>query len=149
MVLLVPVLTYGQPNVYTFHQLDSLQQSSNRKVVVFIHTDWCKYCQAMENTTFRNQGVVQKLNESFWFLKLNSESKQEINYGGVNYRFKPSGAEIGTHELAQALGTQNGKLSYPSICILNAENQILFQYDQFLSAQQMLDVIEGIEKEME
>lgn len=103
----------------------------------------------MENTTFRNQGVVQKLNESFWFLKLNAESKQEISYGGVNYRFKPSGAETGTHELAQALGTQNGKLSYPSICILNAENQILFQYDQFLSAQQMLDVIEGIEKEME
>ncbi|WP_456461406.1 thioredoxin family protein [Reichenbachiella sp.] len=142
--LLFPFLTYSQPNVYTFDQLDSLQQISKRKLVVFIHTDWCKYCEAMENTSFRNKEVARKLNDSFWFIKLNAESKEDIGFSGRVFRFKPSGVDTGTHELAKELGTQHGKLSYPSLCILNPNYQILFQYDQFLSADQLLEILEGI-----
>ncbi|WP_422359809.1 thioredoxin family protein [Reichenbachiella sp.] len=141
-----PLSTDAQPAAYTFDQLDSLQQASERNVVVFIHTDWCKFCQTMKNTTLQNQEVESLLNENFWFISLNAEYRGDIILAGRTFSFKPTGAGTGVHELAEELGRQQGELSYPSLCILDSDLQILFQYDQLMSVRQMKEVLEGIKE---
>lgn len=138
---LVPTLGQAQPNQYTFEQLDSLQTAEARPVAVFIHTDWCKYCAAMKNTTLRNPEVIELLNEQYYFISLDAERKTDVHLAGRTFAFKPSGHNQGIHELAEQLGTVEGVVAYPTLCFLNPDYEIIFQYNQFISAQDLTKVL--------
>lgn len=127
---------------YEFEQIDSLQKVEKRNVIVFIHTNWCKYCQAMKHTTFNNNSSITKtLNEKFYFISLNAEEKRNISFNNQIFKYQPTGANTGTHELAEQLGTVKHQLNYPTLCILNAANEIIFQYPQFISAKQLKTIL--------
>ncbi len=131
--ILFPLTGFSQIISQSFEQLASLQKTQNRFIVVFIHTDWCKYCQAMKNTTFKDKEIAALLNQNFWFLDLNAEEKSDITYNGQTYKFRPTGNNTGIHELVEKFTMPNGEASYPSICILNPDFEIIFQYNQLLS----------------
>lgn len=128
--------------VHAMAELDSLQKIEERPALVFIHTNWCRYCQAMEHTTFRDRDIVSILNEKFWFVSFDAESKSDILYNGQTYHYKPTGNNTGVHDLAQELGSINGELSYPAICVLGADRKIIFQYNQYLSAKDLMRVLQ-------
>lgn len=123
---------FAQLKIYSFEQIDSLQTIQKRKIIVFIHTDWCQFCQAMKNTTFKNETLIQELNTNFYFISFNAEEKRVIFFNKHTFDFKPTGNNSGIHELAIALGTVNKQITYPVICVLDAENNILFQYNNYL-----------------
>lgn len=148
-VMFLPLLAFSQLQTYSFSQLDSLQKTEKKNIVVFIHTDWCKYCQSMKNTSFKDKEVIQLLNENFLFADLNAEEKQDIIFNGYTFKYKPTGASTGINELAEQLGTVNGKVSYPTLCILNSEHEIIFQYNQFLSSADLLKVLNEVLKKLE
>jgi thioredoxin-related protein len=133
---------FAQLNVVQFEQIDSLQKIEKRNVIVFIHTDWCKYCKAMHNKTFKNEAVIKNLNEKFYFIDFNAEEKREIIFNNAIYSYKPSGINSGVHELALQLGTIDKQISYPTLCILNDKNEIVFQYNSFLNAKDFLKLLE-------
>ena len=131
--ILFPLTGFSQIVSQSFEKLHVLQRTQSRFVVVFIHTDWCKYCQAMKNTTFKDKEIAALLNQNFWFVDLNAEEKSDITYNGQTYKFRPTGYNTGIHELVEKFTMPNGEAAYPSICILNPDFEIIFQYNQFLS----------------
>lgn len=143
-LLLLSSRGQAQLNEYAFEQLDSLQDTAPRPVAVFLYTDWCKYCAAMKNTTLRNQEVIKLLNEHYYFISLDAESKTDIHLAGRTFSFKPSGNQQGIHELAEQIGTVNGVIAYPTLCFMNADYEIVFQYKQFINAADLANVLEAI-----
>lgn len=131
----------AQLHTVSFAQLDSLQTVEQRHVVTFIHTDWCKYCIQMKNTTLNNDTVISVLNKLFYFVDLDAESKKDISYGGHVFKFKPTGSDTGVHELAEQLGMINGKLDYPTVSVINANNEIVFQHGGLLKTKELLTVL--------
>lgn len=119
---------------YTFEEVDSLQSVAARPIVVFIQADWCKYCKIMENTTLQDPTIIKVLQEKFYFISFDGEEERDILFREHTFRFKPRGQGTGVHELAEQLGTIDGQLSYPTICILNEKEEIVFQYTGFLKA---------------
>jgi len=117
----------------TFEAIDSLQQIQKRKIIVFIHTDWCQFCQRMKSTTFKNQEIIQKLNSDFYFIDLNAEEKRDIAFNSQVFKYQPSGNNVGINELAVQLGTINKQIVYPVLCVLNDKNEIILQYNNYLS----------------
>ena len=124
---------FAQVKIYPFEKIDSLQKVQKKNVVVYIYTDWCKYCQTMTNTTFKNDSIIKLLNNKFYFTSLNAEEKQNITFNNYTFKYKPTGVNTGTHELAIQLGTIHNETSYPTICILNANNEIIFQYPNYIN----------------
>lgn len=124
---------FAQLKLYSFEQIDSLQAIQKKKTIVFIHTDWCQFCQAMKNTTFKDKAIIEDLNTNFYFVDFNAEEKQTILFNQHSFTFKSNGNNSGTHELAIALGTMNNQITYPVVCILNSENDIIFQYNNYLT----------------
>ncbi len=139
-------LPFAQIHQVRFEQLDSVQKIEKRPVVVFLHTSWCKYCGTMENTTFKNESVIKSLNQKFYFVSLDIEEKRNINFRGYTFRYKPTGTGTGVHELAEQLGTINGQIAYPSICFLNADYEIIYQHNEFISASQLQVILTKIKK---
>jgi thioredoxin-related protein len=126
--------SFAQLSTYQFEQIDSLQKVEKRNTVVFIHTDWCKFCQAMQNTTFKNDSIIKLLSEKFYFIDLNAEEHRNISFQGQTLKYIPTGTNTGIHELAEQLATIDNKVAYPTLCILNADKEIVFQYNQFINA---------------
>lgn len=89
------------PNTYTFEKIERLQKIEERPIVVFIYTDWCKYCFAMKKNTFTNNKIIEKLNTSFYFIMLDAEYKKDIIFYDHTFRYKPTGLNTGIHELAE------------------------------------------------
>lgn len=132
---------YAQLKIYQFEQLESLQKIEKRTVVIFIHTEWCKYCQAMKNTTLKNDSIVYTLNKQFYFIDLNAEEKSNINFNGHTFKYKPSGLNTGIHELAEQLATVDKQVSYPTLCFINSNSEIIFQYNQFITSTDLQTIL--------
>lgn len=129
---------------HQFEQIDSLSLIEKRPVAVFIYTDWCRYCKNMEQTTFQNTEVINKLNKKFYFINLNAEEERLIIFRGHRFQFKPNGKSTGIHALAEALGAVDNKISYPTFCILNTDYEIIFQYDAYLNAKNMITILDQL-----
>lgn len=136
-VFTFPVWGFGQLQTRTFEELESLQLLEKRPVVVFIYTDWCSYCLAMESTTLNDPEIIEKLNSSFYFIAFNAENETEVRFRGTTFRFQSSGNGVGVHELALAFAPENTALTYPNLCVLNPTFEIIFQYGEFLNKQEM------------
>ncbi|WP_316634860.1 thioredoxin family protein [uncultured Flavobacterium sp.] len=117
----------------SFEAIDSLQQLQKRKIIVFIHTDWCQFCQRMKNTTFKNQEIIESLSSNFYFIDFNAEEKRNITFNNHVFKYQPSGNNVGVHELALQLGTMNNQIVYPVLCVLNEKNEIILQYNNYLN----------------
>lgn len=130
--LLITLNVIGQNKSVQFEELKALQAFEPRPVVVLIRTDWCKYCHAMQNTMIKNDRVSPLLRDKFYTVFLDAEEKKNIFFAGREFRFKS-----GVNELAKELATVNGQISYPTLCILNAKNEIIYQYNGFLSSREM------------
>ena len=137
--------SFAQLNLVQFEQIDSLQKVEKRNVIVFIHTDWCKYCKAMHNKTFKNERVIKTISEKFYFIDFDAEEKRKIIFNNATFHFKPNGANSGIHELATELATIDKQISYPTVCVLNNKNEIIFQYNSFLNAKDLMAILQKLE----
>lgn len=139
--------SFAQVKPLTFGQVETLRKTNPKPVMVFIHTDWCNICAGMKQTTFKNKEVIELLNAKFYLVFLNAEAKEDILFAGRKFSYKPSGVNTGVHQLAEQLGSINGQVAYPSICFLNAENEILYQYDGYLDAASLIKMAKIVAKD--
>ena len=137
---------FSQLKSKSFEEVDSLQQIQKRKTIVFIHTNWCQFCQRMKSTTFKNQEIIQKLNSDFYFVDFNAEEKRDISFNNEVFKYKPLGNNVGVHELALELGTMNNQIVYPILCVLNEKNEIILQYNNYLSPKDFKVILEKLEE---
>lgn len=140
IVILFANQIFAQLNTHTFEEAEKLSIENPKPFVVFIHTNWCKICKMMENTTFKNKEVIQNLNQNFYFISFNAEDKKEIKFNKNTFEFKPKGTNSGTHELAELLSNQ----IYPTITILHPDYSILSQIESFVNSKTLLQILEKI-----
>ncbi len=133
-ILFFPVFLLGQLQLYDFTERRVLQLEKPNNTVVFIYTDWCRYCENMKQTTFKQKEIINVLNQNFYTIFLNAEEKKNIFFSGKSYRFLPSGFQTGVHELVLSLGTADNPLFYPAIVIINGDDQVIFRQSGFLTA---------------
>lgn len=144
LVMTLCVSAHAQLRAMQPEELDSLQKIQPRKVLFFIGTEWCKYCALMHNTTFKNDQVIATINERYYFVNFDAETKRNIKFHNKIFKFKPTGNNIGTHQLAEELGSVEGKVSYPTICLLNEQLEFIWQTNQFIAAKDLLRVLRAI-----
>lgn len=97
-----------------------------KKIIVDLYTDWCGWCKQMDQTTFKNEEIIDYINANYYAVKFNGEQETTITVGDKTYEFVKSTATKGTkgfHELAQTLSM--GRLTYPTIVFINEEGNIL------------------------
>jgi len=89
-----------------------------KKIYVDLYTKWCGYCKKMDNTTFKDQEVIQAMNEDFYAVKFDAEQKDPIEFMGHTFTYEKAGKR-GVHMLAYSL--TSGKLAYPTFVLLDED----------------------------
>ncbi|MHB8174065.1 MAG: thioredoxin family protein [Nitrospirota bacterium] len=63
---------------------DGMAQSAKtgKPVMIDFYTTWCKYCKLLEDTTYKDPGVIQTLNTNFIAIKVNAEGEDKVTDNG-------------------------------------------------------------------
>lgn len=144
-LLLTPLLTTAQPHALQPEMADSVLQLQPKPVVIFVYTDWCRYCRLMEQTTLKDRELAAFLDRCFYFIRLNAEEKRSIRFLGQAYHYRPTGIQTGEHELAARL-RNNRPAAYPALFILSPEGEVVLRTHSYLSPADLIRILEAVLK---
>jgi thioredoxin-related protein len=99
--------------------LKDVQDASVEKkkpILIDLYTNWCGWCKQMDKKTYSNKKVISYLQEKFYTVKLDAESRNTITWSGRNFEFNSS---YKTNDFALYL--TEGRLSYPTTVIIPAD----------------------------
>ena len=110
----------GPVHWYTFSEAVALQKKSPRIIMVDVYTSWYDPCKMMSANTFGNAILAKYLNEHFYPVKFNAETRDSVAFNGVVFKNNnPLDKARPVHDFA--ISILDGKLSYPSIVFLNED----------------------------
>lgn len=115
-----------------------LAKADQKKIIIDVYTDWCKWCKVMDKNTFSDPSVAHFLNEHFHLAKFNAEQQEDIQFKGKKYAYVKS-QRRGYHELAVEL--LNGQLSYPSLVVFDHELNKLQVIRGYKNADELLKIL--------
>ena len=130
---LSPALAQEDVKWYSIKDALELTAREPRILIIDVYTDWCGWCKRMDADTFSNKEIAATLNRDFYPVKLNAEGKDSIVIGDNSYKFVDNGRR-GYHELA-AIVTK-GRLSYPTISVVDERGRVLNAYPGYKDADQ-------------
>lgn len=102
---------HGLVKWMSFKEAQELNKKQQRPFLVDVYTDWCGWCKKMMATTYSDQGLATYINNYFYPVKFDAETKDTIEYNGTLY-YNTGKERKSPHQLAVKL--LNGQLTYPS-----------------------------------
>jgi thioredoxin-related protein len=108
----------GGINWVSLADAEKLSKKKKKKVMVDIYTDWCGWCKRLDATTYSDPKVVDYINQNFYAIKLNAESRDSIVYQGVTYKFNGKVNTIAN----QFMGGSSG---YPTLTYLDESLKVV------------------------
>lgn len=140
----LPIVKANTVETITWNTLEGVTQkvkTSPKKVIVDVYTDWCKWCKVMDDQTFSDSRVVSYVNQNFHMVKLNAEQKSNIQFRGDEYTYVQSGRR-GYNQVAVEL--LKGKLSFPSLVILDTELNTVSVVPGFQTPEKLLEILKQV-----
>ena len=128
---------------HSIAEAQQLAKKSPRKIYIDMYTDWCGWCKVMDEKTFTDAKIIQRLNSDFYAVKFDAEGKEDVVFKDKTFKFVAQGGR-GYHELAATL--MNGQLSYPTSVFLDEELNLITPLPGYLTPERMDPVLEFIGK---
>ncbi|SMD33762.1 Thioredoxin-like domain-containing protein [Reichenbachiella faecimaris] len=84
-----------QINWNDLESAQTLSIESPRPIFIEFTAKWCGWCKKMEKTTFRDDKVIDLLNEKFYAVKVDFDSPTLIEFQGENFTGKQLAKHFG------------------------------------------------------
>lgn len=120
-----------------FRRSGSRAEDEPRKIVMDVYTSWCGPCKMMMANTFTNPDVIAYLNQNFYAVKFDAESKDPIRFKGhtfenPNFREGVRGRNS-THQLSRELRVN----AYPTLVYFDEEAELIAPISGYKSPGQL------------
>jgi len=122
----------------TLENAIKLSKKDNKKILIDVYTDWCKWCKVMDEKTFQNAEMKSHLEKNYHLVKFNAEQKDPVTFNGKSYSYVSNGRR-GNHTLAAEL--LDGQLSYPSLVVLDSDLNKMQTIRGYKSPEQLTDIL--------
>ncbi len=113
----------------------SKKKKKKKKVIISFHTSWCGWCKKMDASTFSDPKVADYVNENYYMISMDAESKDEITFKGETYKFVEQGRR-GYNEFAA--NVLQGRMSYPSTVWLSEDLELIQPVPGYLDPQKFM-----------
>jgi len=120
----------------TFQEAIKLNETHPKKIYIDVFTNWCGWCKRMDITSFENAKVIEEMNQDYYAVKLNAETKDSISFDNHNFKFLP---QYKANELALAL--LHGQLAYPTAVILDQDKKIITRIPGYVDGSQLSEIL--------
>ncbi|HET7116571.1 MAG TPA: DUF255 domain-containing protein [Hanamia sp.] len=105
-------------NWISIEEANVRMKTDPRPVMIDLYTNWCYWCKMMDKKTYRNPKVISYINEHFYAVKLNAETKDTVVWNDKDYVFN-----FGDKVNDFALYATQGQLSFPNTIIFPDVNK--------------------------
>lgn len=123
---------------HTFEEAMELNKTNPKKVLIDFYTDWCGWCKVMDKNTFANPNIATFINQNFYAVKFNAETKDTVEYKGKKYFNKGNGNRSANDLTVELL---RGQLSYPTIVYLDEKSDLITPVPGYMTAEQIEPVL--------
>ncbi|MFN8288197.1 MAG: DUF255 domain-containing protein [Chitinophagales bacterium] len=104
------------------------QKLQPRKIFIEVYASWCGWCKKSESV-FANAEIAHYINQNYYPVKFNCETKTPVVFKGRSYPFINEG---NFHVNEFALFLLNYKQSYPGFVFLNEEANVVGMRNGFI-----------------
>ena len=122
----------GKINWISFEELKTAYAKEPRPIMVDLYTSWCGWCKEMDRTTYKNEKLASYINEHYYAVKFDAESKEVISFNEKTYGYNP---QYRVNELAFYLS--GGQLEYPTTVFLTGLDARPSTWSGYLKAKEM------------
>lgn len=120
---------------YSLEEAVKLSKKKPKKLFIDVYTDWCGWCKKLDAVAFANPVIIKYMNEHYYPVKLDAETKDSINFNGQVYVNRNPTGMRNPHDVAVFL--LGGRMGYPSLVILNDDLNKLELIQSYLQPQYM------------
>jgi thioredoxin-related protein len=99
-------------------QVAANMKKEKRPILIDLYTDWCGWCKVMDRKTYSNKNVSSYVQQKFYPVKIDAETRKNIAWNGKTYTFN---SNYKTNDFAVYL--TNGQLSYPTTVIIPVDGE--------------------------
>jgi len=103
----------GSMTWMTVDQAAGKLQQEKRPVLIDLYTTWCGWCREMDKKTYSNKRVEAYLEEKFYCVRVDAETRDVISWLGRTYAYNP---QYRSNEFAMYL--THGRLEFPTTIII-------------------------------
>ena len=118
----------------TWEQAQAAQKKKPKKLFVDVYTDWCGWCKRMDATTFDNPAIAKYMNDNYYCVKFNAETKEEVTFKGKKYATDGRYCTLATFLL------QN-KMGFPTSIYMDEDLNILTSVSSYLSPKDLEPIL--------
>ena len=115
----------------TIEEAESAQRKNPKKILVNVYAKWCRWCKVEDSASYKNREIAHYINQTFYAVKYNAESKAPVEFKGVRFGFIDD-ENIYVNEFTRYL--LNGKLSYPGTVFINEQGNLISSKNGYMDA---------------
>ena len=71
----------------SIEEMQVKMKTEKRPVLVDLYTNWCYWCKVMDKKTYSDPKVAAYINEHFYAVKINAESKETIRWNEKSFSY--------------------------------------------------------------
>ena len=79
--------THDKPNWMKMDELNGRMRSASKPVIIDLYTNWCYWCKVMDKKTYTSSKVISYINDHFYPVKLDAETKDVVQWNNKEYHF--------------------------------------------------------------
>lgn len=119
-------------NWLTLEQANQKMQTGKKLILIDLYTDWCGWCKVMDKNTYTNKELIRYVNEKFYPVKLNAETRETLSWYGKEFNYDPR-YKVNSY----ALYLTQGQLAFPTTVIIPADGSAPQAIPGYLKAPEM------------
>ncbi len=119
-------------NWISFETMQKEYAHNPKPIIIDLYTNWCGWCKVMDKNTYSNPNLVKYINEKYYAVKFNAESKESIYFNYKNYVYDEKN-RINT----LALYLTYGRLEFPHTILLSSPDAQPAPFSGYLKPAQM------------
>jgi len=116
----------------SFEEAVKKNEKAPKKIFIDVYTHWCGWCKKMDAGTFMNDSLANYMNEKYYAVKLDAETKDTIHFKDKSFAYRP---EYKSNEFAVSL--LNGQMSYPTFVFLDENVNMLSPLPGYQTVEQL------------
>ena len=132
------VFTKKHIKTYSIKEIEKLQKKNPKKILVNISAAFCNSCKVQTATTLKDTSIANYINKHFYLMNFDAENNDTIQFKGEKcFKTLVNGYPLHTF----ALKATNNRLQFPSIAVLDAQENTLDALNAFLTPKSLLPIL--------